>query len=78
MDELKKGAREVVDGTKKAWRGRDGEDLNDKLANAGDDIRRNAANTGDDLRHAKRDMEHDADYGTDKTTDEMNRTGLDR
>ncbi|MFN8629756.1 MAG: hypothetical protein U0838_05350 [Chloroflexota bacterium] len=75
MDDLKKGAREVVDDAKKAWRGRDGEDLGDKLANAGDDIRRTAANAGDDLRHAKRDAEHDADYGKDPLDD---RTTFDR
>ncbi|HEY4753549.1 MAG TPA: hypothetical protein VIH37_09700 [Candidatus Limnocylindrales bacterium] len=65
MDELKPDAREAVDDAKKAWRGRDGEDLGDKAANLGDDVRRNIANAGDAIKHAGDDLKHDAEHGTD-------------
>lgn len=65
MDEVKRGTREAVDDSKKAWRRSDGEDLGDKVANLGDDVRRNVANTGDDLRHAGDDLKHDAEHGRD-------------
>ncbi len=66
MDEMKRGGREVRDDAKKAWRGADGEDLGDKVANLGDDVRRNVANTGDDLRHAGDDIAHDLEHGKDR------------
>ena len=47
MDELKSGYREGEETTKEAWRKRDGEDLADKLGNAGDDIRKELGNLGD-------------------------------
>ena len=47
MDEIKSGFREGEETTKEAWRKRDGEDLADKLGNAGDDIRKELGNLGD-------------------------------
>jgi hypothetical protein len=52
MDEMKKGYREGEETAKEAWRKRDGEDLADKVGNAGDDIRKNLGNVGDDARDA--------------------------
>lgn len=49
MDDLKKTFREGEESTKEGWRNRDGEDLADKVGNAGDDIRRDLGNLGDDL-----------------------------
>ncbi len=39
MDDVKKGYREAEETTKETWRKSDGEDLADKVGNAGDDIR---------------------------------------
>ena len=39
MDDLKKGAREGEVNAKEAWRNSDGEDLSDKVGNAGDELR---------------------------------------
>jgi hypothetical protein len=47
MDELKSGFREGEETTKETWRNRDGEDLADKLGNAGDDVRKELGNLGD-------------------------------
>ena len=52
MDDVKKGYREGEVEAKEAWRGRDGEDLADKVGNAGDDARKNLGNLGDDARDA--------------------------
>lgn len=52
MDELKKGGREAETGTKETIRKSDGEDLSDKLGNAGDEIRKTLGNAGDDIRDA--------------------------
>jgi hypothetical protein len=64
MDDMKKGYREGEESAKEAWRKRDGEDLADKVGNAGDDIRKNLGNAGDDVREAGHDAEHDADRST--------------
>jgi len=47
MDDIKSGYREGEESTKEAWRKRDGEDLADKIGNAGDDIRKELGNAGD-------------------------------
>jgi hypothetical protein len=49
MDDIKSGYREGEESTKEAWRKRDGEDLADKIGNAGDDIRKELGNAGDKL-----------------------------
>jgi hypothetical protein len=49
MDDLKSGYREGEETAKEAWRKRDGEDLADKIGNAGDDIRKELGNAGDKL-----------------------------
>jgi hypothetical protein len=49
MDDIKSGAREAEESSKEAWRKRDGEDLADKIGNAGDDIRKELGNAGDKL-----------------------------
>jgi hypothetical protein len=50
MDDFKKDVREGEETTKEAWRKADGEDLADKVGNAGDDIRKELGNAGDDVR----------------------------
>jgi hypothetical protein len=77
VDEMKRGAREVRDDAKKAWRGADGEDLGDKAANLGDDVRRNAANAGDDIRHALRDTKDQAHHAGDDIENDARRAGRD-
>jgi hypothetical protein len=52
MDDIKKDYREGEETAKEAWRKRDGEDLADKIGNAGDDIRKELGNAGDDVRDA--------------------------
>lgn len=47
MDEIKSGVREGEETTKEAWRKHDGEDLADKIGNAGDDVRKELGNLGD-------------------------------
>ena len=47
MDDIKKGLREAEETSKEAWRKRDGEDLADKVGNAGDDVRKELGNLGD-------------------------------
>lgn len=61
MDELKKGAREVEETSKEAWRKRDGEDLADKVGNAGDDIRKQLGNAGDKVDDAADEAVEDID-----------------
>jgi hypothetical protein len=47
MDDLKKGYREGEETAKEEWRNRDGEDLADKVGNAGDDLRNAVDDAGD-------------------------------
>ncbi len=61
MDDLKKGYREVEGDAKEGWRKGDGEDLGDKVANAGDEARKHLGNLGDDLRNAGDDAADEAD-----------------
>ena len=49
MSDIKRAAREAEAEVKKAWRGRDGESLGDKLANAGDRAKNAVADAGDSL-----------------------------
>ena len=49
MDDVKQAGREVETGAKKASRNWDGEDLADKVGNAGDEISKNLGNAGDNL-----------------------------
>ena len=49
MDDFKKDVREGEETAKETWRKADGEDLADKVGNAGDDIRKELGNAGDDL-----------------------------
>ena len=65
MDDLKKGYRETEVSAKEAWRKRDGEDLADKVGNAGDEIRKDLGNLGDDAREAGHDAERKLDDATD-------------
>jgi hypothetical protein len=66
MDDMKKGYREGEETAKEAWRKRDGEDLADKVGNAGDDVRKNLGNLGDDARDA-------VDDATDRDRSEVDR-----
>jgi hypothetical protein len=66
MDDLKKGYREGETDVKEAWRNRDGEDLGDKVANAGDEIRKDLGNLGDDARNAVDNAGDTADRGVDE------------
>jgi hypothetical protein len=50
MDDAKKTYREAEKGAKETWRKVDGEDLADKVGNAGDEARKDLGNAGDDLR----------------------------
>ena len=69
MDDLKKGYREGEVSAKETWRKRDGEDLADKVGNAGDEIRRDLGNLGDDAREAG----HDAERKIKDATDDVQR-----
>ena len=62
MDDMKKAGREVETDAKKATRNWDGEDLADKVGNAGDEIRKDLGNAGDDVSNA-------VDDATDKAHD---------
>jgi hypothetical protein len=61
MGDLEKGMREVEETSKEAWRKRDGEDLADKIGNAGDDIKKELGNLGDDVDDAVTDARERAD-----------------
>ena len=61
MDDLKKGYRDVESNAKEGWREGDGEDLADKVGNAGDEARKHLGNLGDDLRNAGDDARDEAD-----------------
>jgi hypothetical protein len=50
MDEVKKGYREGEVDAKKAARGVDGEDLGDKVGNAGDEVRKDPATSATTYR----------------------------
>ena len=67
MDDLKKAGREAEVDAKKASRNWDGEDLADKVGNAGDEIRKDAANTADDIRNAGDDARKGAERDTEPT-----------
>jgi hypothetical protein len=69
MDDIKQAGREVGTDAKKATRNWDGEDLADKVGNAGDEVRKNLGNAGDDLGNAVDDA---ADKVKD-TADDANR-----
>ena len=69
MTDLKQTYREGEVAAKEAWRKRDGEDLSDKLANAGDEIRKDLANAGDDIREAADDAAGSFDRTADRETD---------
>ena len=56
MDDIKSGAREAEESSKEAWRKRDGEDLADKIGNAGDDIRKELGDLGDKVDDAVDDQ----------------------
>ena len=55
MDDMKKTYREGEETAKEEWRKRDGEDLADKVGNAGDDVRKNLGNAGDEIDDAAKD-----------------------
>ena len=59
MDEIKSGVREGEETTKEAWRKRDGEDLADKIGNAGDDVRKELGNLGDKVEDVADDATDD-------------------
>jgi hypothetical protein len=60
MDDIKQAGREVQTDAKKASRNWDGEDLADKVGNAGDEIRKDLGNAGDEL-HKQADKVTDRD-----------------
>ena len=66
MDEVKKDVREGEVAAKEAWRGADGEDLADKVGNAGDEIRKDLGNAGDDLSEAARDAGRKVEDATER------------
>jgi hypothetical protein len=66
MDDLKKGYREGEATAKEAWRNRDGEDLADKVGNAGDDVRKELGNLGDDLRNAGDSLKREVETTVDR------------
>jgi hypothetical protein len=66
MDDLKKGYREGEETAKEAWRKRDGEDLADKVGNAGDDVRKELGNLGDDLKDTADDAKDKGDRSMDR------------
>ncbi len=49
MDDIKQAGREVETDAKKATRNWDGEDVADKVGNAGDEIRKDLGNAGDEI-----------------------------
>jgi hypothetical protein len=55
MDDVKKTYREGEETAKEAWRKRDGEDLADKVGNAGDDLRKDLGNAGDEIHRTGTD-----------------------
>ena len=61
MDDVKKVYREGEETTKESWRKADGEDLADKVGNAGDDVRKDLGNAGDDVRREADDADRNAD-----------------
>jgi hypothetical protein len=67
MDDIKKGLREAEETSKEAWRKRDGEDLADKVGNAGDDVRKELGNLGDKVDDV-------VDETADKVEDVADRT----
>jgi hypothetical protein len=52
MDEMKKTYREGEETAKEAWRKHDGEDMADKVGDAGDDLRKDLGNAGDEMRRS--------------------------
>lgn len=66
MDEVKKGYREGEVAAKEAWRNRDGEDLADKVGNAGDEISKDLGNLGDDVSEAARDAGRKVEDATER------------
>ena len=77
MDDLKKGAREGEVNAKEAWRNSDGEDLSDKVGNAGDEIRKDLGNAGDNVRRelgeAGDDLHREGHEAWDKDTEPVRR-----
>ncbi len=71
MDDLKKGAREGEVNAKEAWRNSDGEDLSDKVGNAGDEIRKDLGNLGDDARNALDDAGDAVERTVDKVDEKV-------
>ena len=61
MDDVKQGYRETEEKSKEAWRKRDGEDLADKVGNAGDEMRKDLGNAGDEVRRGG-ELSTDDDY----------------
>ena len=66
MDDMKQAGREVETDAKKACRNWDGEDLADKVGNAGDEIRKDLGNAGDKVSNAVDDA---TDKAHDKSTE---------
>ena len=71
MDDLKKGAREGEVNAKEAWRNSDGEDLADKVGNAGDEVRKDLGNLGDDARNALDDAGDAVERTVDKVDEKV-------
>ena len=66
---MKKTYREGEETAKESWRKADGEDLADKVGNAGDDMRKGLGNAGDDARKEADEADRDTTStgGTDRT-----------
>lgn len=70
MDDIKKGLREAEETSKEAWRKRDGEDLADKVGNAGDDVGKELGNLGDKVDDAVDKARDAVDDAADRATDD--------
>ena len=79
MSDLKRTMRDTSADAKEAWRGADGEDLGDKVANAGDRARNAIENAGDKIHEGADEASRDASYErgrADEAIDRVDDTGV--
>jgi hypothetical protein len=69
VDDMKKTYREGEETGKESWRKADGEDLADKVGNAGDDIRKGLGNAGDDARKEAHEADAEPSEGSNTDTE---------
>jgi hypothetical protein len=78
MSDFKRGARDLEDDAKEAWRKADGdESLGDKLANAGDRMKHGVENLGDDIHEGMDDASRRAEYEHGRMDEAGRRSDLD-